>query len=103
MAGGISGMAEVQRKLATMHGIPVLTTVKLGGANPQQQAQIEQARAQVEAMKKQGGPQAALADKMLAQMGGGSAVITHESSGFSSSPVSVSVFAVPKDYQKADK
>jgi hypothetical protein len=54
-------------------------------------------------MKKQGGPQAAMADQMLARMGGGSSDITNESSGFSASPVPDSVFAIPADYQKVDK
>jgi hypothetical protein len=102
MSGGMSGMAEIQRKLAALRGIPVMSIVKMGGANPQRQAQMEQARAQVEAMKKQGGAQAALADKMLAQMGGPSE-ITNESSGFSTLPVSDSVFAIPPDYKKVDK
>jgi len=102
MSGGMSGMAEIQRKLAALRGIPVMSIVKMGGANPQRQAQMEQARAQVEAMKKQGGAQAALADKMLAQMGGPSE-ITNESSGFSTLPVSDSVFAIPPDYRKVDK
>jgi hypothetical protein len=103
MAGGNSSMAEMQHKMATMHGIPVLTVMKMGGANPQQQAQMDQARARLEEMKKQGGPQAAMADQMLAKIGGASADITNESSGFSASPVSDSVFAVPANYQKVDK
>jgi hypothetical protein len=103
MAGGNTSMAEIQHKMATMHGIPVLTVMKMGGANPQQQAQMDQARARIEEMKKQGGPQAAMADQMLAKMGGSSSDITNESSGFSASPVSDSVFAIPADYQKVDK
>jgi hypothetical protein len=77
--------------------------MKMGSANPQQQAQMDQARARIEEMKKQGGPQAAMADQMLARMGGGSSDITSESSGFSASPVSDSVFAIPADYKKVDK
>jgi hypothetical protein len=103
MSGGNTSMAEVQHKLATMHGIPVLTVMKMGGANPQQQAQMDQARARIEEMKKQGGPQAAMADQMLAKMGGSSSDITNESSGFSASPVPDSVFAIPADYQKVDR
>jgi hypothetical protein len=103
MAGGNASMAEIQHKMATMHGIPVLTVMKMGSANPQQQAQMDQARARIEEMKKQGGPQAAMADQMLARMGGGSSDITSESSGFSASPVPDSVFAIPADYQKVDK
>jgi hypothetical protein len=103
MSGGNASMAEIQHKMATMHGIPVLTVMKMGSANPQQQAQMDQARARIEEMKKQGGPQAAMADQMLARMGGGSSDITTESSGFSASPVPDSVFAIPADYQKVDK
>jgi hypothetical protein len=103
LAGGNASMAEIQRKMATMHGIPVLTVMKMGSSNPQQQAQMDQARARIEEMKKQGGPQAAMADQMLARMGGSSSDITNESSGFSASPVPDSVFAIPADYQKVDK
>jgi hypothetical protein len=105
MTGGNTSMAEIQRKMATMHGIPVLTVMKMGGPNPnpQQQAQMDQARARFEEMKKQGGPQAAMADQMLARMGGGSSDVTSESSGFSASPVPDSVFAIPAGYQKVIK
>ena len=103
MAGGMSGMAEVQHKLATMQGIPVLTVMKMGTADPQQQAKMDAARAQIVAMKKQGGPQAAMADQILARMGGASNDVTNESSGFSAAPVPDSAFAIPPDYQKVDK
>jgi hypothetical protein len=103
MTGGMGGMAEVYHKLATMHSIPVLTVMKMGSADPQQQARLDAARAQIEAMKKQGGPQAAMADQLLARMGGGSNDITNESSGFSGASVPDAVFAVPVDYKKVDK
>jgi hypothetical protein len=103
MGGGNSGMADIQRMMAALHGIPVLTTVKMKGANEQQNAQMAQMRAQMEEMKKQGGPQAAMADKLLAQMGGSAPIVTSETSGFSASPVPDSVFAIPADYQKVDK
>jgi hypothetical protein len=103
LSQGNGSMAEIQHKLATMHGIPVLTVMKMGSANPQQQAQMDQARARMEEMKKQGGPQAAMAEQMLARMGGSSSDITSESSGFSAAPVADSVCAVPADYQKVDK
>jgi hypothetical protein len=66
MAGGNPGIAEMLHMMAAMHGVPVLAVMKMGSANPQQQAQMDQARAR----KKQGGPQAAMADQMLARMGG---------------------------------
>jgi hypothetical protein len=70
MAGGNPGIAEMLHMMATMRGIPVLTVMKMGSANPQHQAQMDQARALFEEMKKQGRPQAAMADQMLARMGG---------------------------------
>jgi hypothetical protein len=103
MTQGNASMAEVQRKMATMHGIPVRTVMKMGSADPQQQARMDAARAQIEAMKKQGGPGAAMADQMLAKMGGGSNDVVSDSSGFSGAPVPDSVFAVPADYRKVDK
>jgi hypothetical protein len=96
MAGGNSGMAEIQRLMATAQGIPVFTTVKTKITNERMLAQIEQ-------MKKMGGQQAALADKLLAQMGGAGPSISGESSGFSASPAPDSVFAIPPDYQKVER
>lgn len=109
-------MAELQKKMAAMHGVPVLQTIrsKMGGASapsmtPQQQAQMEKARVQIEAMQKQGGPQAAAAAQMLARMnamaggGGGGMEITMESSGFSAAPIPDSVFAIPDGYRQATK
>jgi hypothetical protein len=103
MSQGNASMAELQKKMATMHGVPVRTVMTMGSSNPQQQAQMDQARARIEEMKKQGGPQAAMAEQMLARMGGGSMQTVSESSGFSDGPVSDSVFAIPADYRKADK
>lgn len=96
LAGGNSGIAEIQRAMATAQGISVLTTVKTKMLNDQMLAQIEE-------MKKQGGQQAAMADKLLAQMGGSGPGITSESSGFSASPVPDAVFAIPAGYQKVAK
>jgi Domain of unknown function (DUF4412) len=96
LAGGNSGIAEIQRAMATAQGISVLTTVKTKMLNDQMLAQIEE-------MKKQGGQQAAMADKLLAQMGGSGPGITSESSGFSASPVPDSVFAIPAGFQKVNK
>jgi hypothetical protein len=110
-------MAELQKKMAGMHGAPVLEIIhsKMGGAGapsmtPQQQAQMEKAKAQIEAMQKQGGPQAAAAAQMLARMnamsggsGGGGMEITIEASGFSAAPIPDSVFAAPDGYKSAAK
>jgi hypothetical protein len=66
--------------------------------------------AQMEAMKKQGGPQAAAMEQAMARMGaargamgggGGSLFeMTMESSGFSTSSVPDSVFEIPAGYTK---
>jgi predicted phage gp36 major capsid-like protein len=87
--------------------------MKMGGAgapgiSPLQQAQMEKARAQMEAMQKQGGPQGAVAAQALARMGaisggGGGMEITSESTGFSADPVPDSVFAIPAGYQQSSK
>jgi hypothetical protein len=104
MSQGNSSMAELQRKMATMHGIPVRTVMKMGSGDPQQQAKLDAARAQMEAMAKQGGPQGAAMQQALARMGGGmSSGVTSDSSGFSGASVSDSVFAIPSDYRKVDK
>jgi hypothetical protein len=110
-------MADLQRKMASMHGAPVLEIIrsKMGGAaapsmTPQQQAQMEKAKAQIEAMQKQGGPQAAAAAQALARMnamsgggGGGGMEINIESSGFSAAPIPDSVFAIPEGYRQTTK
>lgn len=119
MAGGGAGgmqkaMADVQRKMATAGGVPLLQIVKMksagGGAQAaQMQAGMAQARAQMEAMIKQGGPQAAAAQQALARMGGAAGSggslfeTTMESSDFSTSSIPDSVFAIPAGFQKVDR
>jgi hypothetical protein len=104
-------MADMQKKMASLGGVPVMQImrVKMGG-NEAQTAQMQQgmerARAQMEAMRKQGGAQAAAAEQAMARMGamgggGGSLMeITTESSGFSSDSIPDSVFAIPDGYTK---
>jgi hypothetical protein len=121
MGGGNAGMqkamAEMEKKMASMNGIAVqrITRVKSGGggANAAQMAQanagMAQARARLEAMIQQGGPQADAARQALARMpggGGGGAgaplfEITAESSDFSSADVPDSVFAIPAGFTEA--
>jgi hypothetical protein len=101
-------MADMQRKLARMGGVPVLQTTRMTAAgNPQMEAGMEQARARLEEMKKQGGQQAATAEQMLARMGGAGGgslfEVTVESSGFSTASIPDSVFAIPADYQKVTR
>jgi hypothetical protein len=110
-------MAAMMRKLASVGGVPVLQIVRMksaGAAAPTmsdaQSQQMQQAMAQMEAMKKQGGPQAAAMEQAMARMGaargamgggGGSLFeMTMESSGFSTSSVPDSVFEIPAGYTK---
>ncbi|HEY1493734.1 MAG TPA: hypothetical protein VGF49_04295, partial [Candidatus Solibacter sp.] len=104
-----NAIAEMQKKIANLGGVPVLQITRMkAAANPQMSAQMEQARTKIEEMKKQGGQQAAMADQMLSRMGGGAGggslfEVTMESSGFSTSAIPDSVFAVPADYKKVTK
>jgi hypothetical protein len=124
MAGGAgrggqgmqNGIAELQRKMAAMNGFPVLQVMRMKTAgNEVQMAQVQQqmakACAQMEEMKAKGGQQAAMAEQMMTRMncksagGGGSALFesTIEASGFSSSPVRESTFAIPEGYKQVDR
>jgi hypothetical protein len=118
MGGSASGMqkavADIQRKMVNFGGVPLLQVVKVksagGGAQAaQMQAGMAQARAQMEAMVKQGGPQAAAAQQALARMGGGASgggslfETTVESSDFSTSTIPDSTFAIPAGFQKTDR
>ena len=104
-------MTDLQRKMAELRGVPVLQIVKMGmGGNEAQMAQMQagmaQARAQLEEMKRQGKlpPQA---EEALARMSGGGASggsmfeTTIESSGFSTSSIPESTFAIPAGYQQS--
>ena len=121
-----SAMAEMQKKMASMNGVPVEQIIRMkqaggaagGPAMPQisdaQMAQLAQARAKLEEMAKSGGPAAAFAQQQLARMPGGAPAaggnsapglmmeMTMDSSDFSTSSVPDSVFAVPADYKKAN-
>lgn len=115
-------MADMQKKLATMNGVPVLQIVhmRMGGAaaeraaaaqnDPQNQAKMAQARAQLQAMAAKGGPGADIAKRQLAALGGapgapglGNTDVTMESSGFSTASIPDSVFAIPGGYTKVDR
>jgi hypothetical protein len=117
MAGGGANpgmqraMADMQRQMAQLGGVPVLQVVKMKPSNNAQAAQMtqgmDQMRARLEEMKKAGGPQAQAAEQALARMGGmrgaggGSLFeLTTESTGFSAAPVPDSVFAIPTGYTK---
>ncbi|WP_031499007.1 DUF4412 domain-containing protein [Bryobacter aggregatus] len=104
-------MLEVQRQSAKINGVPVLTILRMKSGDDekskQMQAQMQAARAQLEAMKKQGGAGAAALEKALAGMGpAGSKYLmemTTESSEFSTAAVAASEFAVPVGFTKVDK
>jgi hypothetical protein len=107
-------MADLQRKLASMNGVPVLEVMKTkmsGGpsVSPDRQAQMEAARARLEAMVQQGGPGAAQAKQALATMGGASAgggggmEITMEGGNYSAAAIPGSTFAIPAGFTPAEK
>ena len=116
MAGGgqpgmQKAMADMQKKMASLGGVPVLQVMKMKTVGndaraAKAQQEMAKARAQMEAAVKQGGAQAAAAEQMLARMGamgggGGSLFeITTESSGFSTASIPDSVFAIPAGYSK---
>jgi hypothetical protein len=118
-AGGNAGMqkamADMQKQVAQLGGIAVLQVTKMKSmGNDAQMAQMQQgmaqARAQMEAMRKQGGKQAEMAEQALARMGpaasgaGGSMFeVTMESSGFSTASIPDSVFAIPAGYTNTKK
>lgn len=104
-------LGELQRKLADMDGVTMLSVVKMAmpgmpAMTPQQQAQMAQARAQMEAMIAKGGPQADAMKQALARMpggeggAGGGMEITSESKDFSTASVPDSVFAIPAGFQQ---
>lgn len=105
-------MAELQRKLAGLKGVPVLQITRMKAAgneaqNAQMQQSMEKARAQLEELQKKGGPQAAAAAQALARMGAASGSgslfeMSMESSNFSISPIPDSAFAIPAGYKKVD-
>jgi hypothetical protein len=116
-ARGNSGMAkamtELQKKMFTMDGIPVRQTTKMQMPGMQDQMAkaakgMEQARAQMEKMVKEGGPGADMAKKQLEQMNrmsgaGGGMETTSDSTGFSTASIPDSVFAIPAGYTQKPK
>jgi len=115
-----SGMAEMQRKIAEMNGLQVLSvmTVKpAGGAAAQmtsaQMAQMQAAMAKLQDLQKQGGPAAAAAAQAMARMGNMTGAagagasdalmeITTEGSDFSTASIPDSVFAIPAGYRRSN-
>jgi len=124
-AGGASmqsAMKQIQKKLSGLQGIPVQQIVRVkspsgAGGMPQisgeqaakMQDGLAQARAQLEAMVKQGGPAAAIAQQQLARLpggapaadGGGSSLMemTIDFTSFSTASIPASAFEIPAGYQ----
>jgi len=109
-------IVEMQKRMAgSGGGVPVLQVIRAKAAgNEAQQAQMQagmaQARARLEEMAKQQGPAGDAARNALARMGGASGggggslfEMNIESSGFSTSSIPDSEFAVPSGYQKTEK
>ncbi len=104
-------MADVLRKAAAVHGVPVLQVMKMGavGNDPrlaQARQQMAEARARLEEMRRKGGPEGQLAADALARMGNDASPATLmettiESGNFSTDPIPASEFEVPPGYQKA--
>lgn len=103
------GMAKLQQQFAELDAVPVMEVIRMksaAGAGASG-AQMDQARARLEAVAKGGGPNAAGAqqalDRLNAMSGGGSLFdITMEAGNFSSAPVPDSQFAIPAGYRKVD-
>jgi len=104
-------MGKLQQQMAQADGVPMEEVVRVkssGGPtmSAAQAQQMAQARAQLETMAKQGGPQAAAMQAALARMGNmGSASAplmetTMDASDFSSAAIPDSVFAIPAGYEK---
>jgi hypothetical protein len=111
-----SGLLELQRKMATMNGVPVLQVMRMKSAGDsaqmaQAQDQMAKACAKLEEMKAKGGQQAAMAEQMMTRMNckaGGSGAgtmfeATIESSEFSTSAIPDSTFAIPAGYKQVER
>ena len=104
------GITELRRKMAEVKGVPVLQVMKMGAAgNEAQMAQMQQgmaqARAQMEELKKQGKLPPQLEEQLKRMSGttpGSMFETTMESSGFSTSSIPESVFAIPAGYQQTE-
>ena len=104
-------MADMQKQSAKIGGVPVLSMMRVKAGDDAKskamQAQMQAARAQMEAMKKKGGPGAEQIDKALASMPTTGAKylmeMTTESSGFSTAAIPASDFDVPAGFKKAER
>jgi Domain of unknown function (DUF4412) len=120
-------MADLQRKLASMHGVPVEQIVRMkapggaGGASADQMAQMQAGMAkacpQMQAAIAKGGPAAAILQQQYDRMCGGTTAaetgatpgsssnalieMTMDSSDFSSGSIPDAVFAIPDGFEKS--
>jgi hypothetical protein len=94
-------MVALQRKMAAADGAPILSVIKIGAAGAATPEMVAQ-RAKLEEMKRQGGAQAQMAERVLSMMGGGGSLveITSQSSDFSTAAIPDSEFAPPAGYKK---
>ncbi|HEY2572576.1 MAG TPA: hypothetical protein VGH65_00860 [Verrucomicrobiaceae bacterium] len=99
-------MANAQRKIAKIGGVPMLAITRrkmIGGPEPSptQKKQLESARAKLQAMAASGGQQGLAAQDALRRLAAESAPQPDEvteSSGFSISAIPASVFGVPAGF-----
>lgn len=102
--------SNLLQQIGEFNGVPVLLIyhLKTAGMSDAQTQQMAQARAQLEALAKQGGPGATAAQQALAKMGGmgagGSLLeMTMEASDFSAAAIPASAFDIPAGYRQVDQ
>lgn len=107
-----NAMVELQRKMASMNGVPVEQIIHVTPAGGDEQAarmqqQMAAARARLEEMAKQGGRQGEMAQQALARMGGASGAslmeMTIDSQDFSTASIPASLFEIPSGYTKSEE
>ncbi len=102
-SGVAKALAEMEDRLATANGIPVLEVVRMksSGGDPK----AAQARSALEQLAKQPGPEGDMAKQALARLAAAGPVTsvfetTLESSNFSTAGIPDSVFAIPAGFTK---
>lgn len=113
MAGGganqgmAKAMADLQKKMISMDGVPVLQIMKMKmQMDPQMAKAMADAQKQLEQMKKANPEQAKMMEQAMGgRMGGGGSLfeVTTESTGFSSASIPDSLFAIPAGYTQKPK
>ena len=97
--GMAKAMADLQKKMTSMDGVPVLQITKM--KMPGMETQMAQMQKQLEQLKKSNPEVAKQMEKSMGGMGG--MEITIESTGFSAAGVPDSVFAIPAGYTQKSK